>query len=503
MLFIKFEYTTSMLNNKINEAKKILPKSIFQYLESLVSTYKIRLDTPSWDIVCFLVYNKIYQDISTCQKWSNFWKQTSSEHYFEFNSYKKPVSYNFFLGDKISVKHFEMLIEKIYNNPSLGSWENYLISFFNYCSNLNIKMTDKEFELFKIIIKEQSFSAHKIQNHINMQVSNISKYKKQLKQKTILFQGISLNYPKLNLGRKSILISTRQSNKTDFKDYFSVSPFFDGIYYGDVGIKNCLINFTLPNHFRAEEDLVKAVQKIKEETSLLFSGVFSFERESRIKTINYSDYDNNKRKWKTNLIDLYSSLINDRNAKHTEKYEQFVITEFTDCNSINLKLNKTGLSILNHMKMHNLCSKIKIQRDLQLSTKEVEKQLTYLKKEQLFKERIQPIPFFGLSNIVMFLKEEKEHHRALHLRFSMFPEVYSEPYRFFSKECGILFIIRVQNENIIKIVRILCRHFNKKIEHIFIVDRMYSRRWPLSIHKYDTIFKEWDYSSNDLCNFSE
>ncbi|MCK5409776.1 MAG: hypothetical protein KAJ30_05875, partial [Candidatus Heimdallarchaeota archaeon] len=78
-----------------------------------------------------------------------------------------------------------------------------------------------------------------------------------------------------------------------------------------------------------------------------------------------------------------------------------------------------------------------------------------------------------------------------------FPEVFSEQYVSEGKN-GLYFVIRVPYELVVDAIESLTNFFKGKIENLFIIDQMFTTRYQLPVDKYETVFQEWKYSSEDI-----
>ncbi|MCG3256609.1 MAG: hypothetical protein KAU62_11005, partial [Candidatus Heimdallarchaeota archaeon] len=324
--------------------------------------------------------------------------------------------------------------------------------------------------------------------------SNISKYKKILNSKKIVHQGISLNYHKLNLNVHGILFEYPINNTVNIFSKLSDSVFFHSVYTSNVGYKSALSYFVTPTLPQAEEDIHKLSNKICLEESIPSYTIFRFLTETRMKSFNFNFYDYKKGEWNISPIHLKFTLQDIES--NLEGYVPIISTDFEKSDYQKLKLNKTGFDILNHILAKRHLSASQIKKDLNLTEKTTQKLVQYLKKNEMYKLRFNPSYIFGLKNVVLFLETSSRNQRKIHKTFSLFPEVYSEQYSSDKGE-GIYFVLRIPNELVVDSIETLTNSYEDELEYLFIVDQMYTKRYQLPSEKFETVFQEWKYDSED------
>lgn len=101
------------LVKKMDAAKKVL-KEDYKYFYDLIVNYKVKTETPYWDLTCFLIYYRLRLSEKLQNKWLSFWMKSSQKlRIFGNLVYTIPVSYYHFLVDEKSIETFyAFLFEK-------------------------------------------------------------------------------------------------------------------------------------------------------------------------------------------------------------------------------------------------------------------------------------------------------------------------------------------------------------------------------------------------------
>lgn len=475
-------------------AEKIL-HDLFEDFEKLVYKYKARLDSPEWDIICFHVITRLSRKEHKLEEWHNFWSKNRKTVSFANFSYMVPFSYyNFFCSNEASLYFLEVLDYFRENNLKL-SWNIFLQIFFDYRSKIMPKFNKMEFLVFQTILQKQSMNNSELLSILPMDSSNLSKYKRRIRERCLIYEGLSLNHSVLKLADYGIVYSVPLSSKIDFFKDLPESSFLHSIYTSHSNSQSIMLNYVTPDNSQVKTDLQKLCDTINERIDIISSNIFKFDIHSRLTSFNFSNYDFKNAKWLFSFYKIISAL-----EKEDSIYDEdisFIIPEFTKAKKKILNLNKTGIEILNHMLMRNEMSINAIKNDLGISEKEARKQVENLQRHQYFKSRINPNYVFGMSNLVLFLSKSPSKQLRIHNQLSIFPEVYSQKYSNEDEE-GLHFIIRIPNEMIFDCMSLFNSFYRNDILELFVINQMYSRRWMLPAERYETVFQEWKYDSKDI-----
>jgi predicted transcriptional regulator len=479
---------------RMSDAESILGSNYSKF-KDLIFEYKIHYDSPLWDIVCFLIFTELPEKSETKIIWINFWHKYSKTRKFKNLVYLVPTTY-VQLADMNKAKKFLLeLLNQSKRSKKLLDWDVFLSLFFQFRASIKPTLSKREFSIFQTILEKQSMITKELSDFLNIDSSNISKYKNNLTSRYIIYQGIMLNHQKLNLSVFGLLFESPIATDNRLVEDLSNSIFSHSIYTGKIGCKSTLGYFVTPNFEEVKTDLIKMSERLKIENDVIFSQVFQFLTKTRLKSFNYSFYDYRKGKWI-----LSSQMMHQYLYEYTSIDEDsipIISREFEPRKKKKIALNRTGIEILNHILNQNHLSIRQIQSDLGLTEKEAKKQVNFLQSRDLYKLRYNPTYVFGLKNLVLFIRNPPSKQFELHKTLSFFPEVYSEQYLSEEKK-GIYFIIRIPNELVIDAIEVLSEYFHEDIEKMFVVDQMYGRRYQLPIEKYETVFQEWKYDSEDI-----
>ncbi len=475
-------------------AEEIL-QDLFKDFERLVIKYEARLDSPEWDIICFYIRTKLTKKKQKFDEWYSFWSKNRKTIKFENFSYIVPFSYlNFCCSDESS-KHFFNILDYFKKKKIPLSWNTFLQIFFDYRSKIMPKFNTKEFEVFQVILKEQTMSNNELLDKIKMDSSNLSKYKRKLRERQLIYTGLSLNYSVLNLAIYGIVYNVPLSSKIDFFKELPDSSFLHSIYTSYSNSQSVMINYITPDNNQVKNDLQKLCDIINERNEIVSSNIFKFEMNSRLKSFNFANYDYRYGKWDLPYYKIASAL--DWEELSDSKNLPIIVPEFKENQEHVLNLHKTGIEILNHMLMKNEMSINAIKNDFGISEKEARKQVENLQKHQYFRSKINPNYVFGLSNLVLFLSKDPSEQLTIHKQLSIFPELYSQKY-VNETDQGLHFIVRIPTEMIFDCMSLFNMFFKKDVKEMFVINQMYSRRWKLPTERYETVFQEWKYNSNDI-----
>jgi len=485
-------------NQRLQKAKRILGNS-FKDFKDLNQKYNVSFDSPEWDMICFYFAEKFQDNTRKLMEWYKFWGKNRKSIRFENFNYTIPHSYlNFFSSNKSS-KYFLELLEYYHQRKLKLSWDTFLQIFFDFRSKIMPKFNPKEFEVFQLILKEQTMNNTELKDKIEMDSSNLSKYKKKLRDKNILFEGLSINHSALNLAVYCLVYNIPLSSKIDFFEELPDSPFLHSIYTSYSNSQSVALNYVTPNNDQVKLDLYKLSESINEKNDIISSNLFQFDVNSRLKSFNFTNYDYKNGSWDLPYYKIASFLEN-KERKQGEEIV-FISPEFEEVKEKILNLHKIGIEILNYLLMRNEMSVNTIKNALGISEKEARKQVENLYKNHYYKTRINPNYIFGLSNLVLFLEYEPSKQLSLHKQLSVFPELYSQKYVNKTKN-GLHFIIRIPNDMIFDCMTLFNKFFKKHIKEMFVINQMYSSRWLLPTERYETVFQEWKYKSVDILGAS-
>ena len=486
--------TNQNLVIRLEEADKILEDDYAQFLSVIVDN-DIQHESPLWDIACFLIYSELAAKSVKKQKWVDYWHKFSKTRKYKNLVYMIPASY-IALSDLRKAKDFFVnLLEQSKRSVKELAWETFLPIFFQFRASVKPSFNKREFAVFKTILDRQTMVSSELKDYLDIDLSNISKYKSIVGSKKVLHQGISLNYHKLDLSVYGLMFEYPLTNDANMFSELSKKVFFHSLYTGNVGCRTSFSYFVTPRFEKVEEDFKKLSKRICENNNVPYSHVFQFLTETRLRSFNFGIYDFKKGHWKLNPQNLQFTL-QDYDSRLIETVP-ILKRDFEMCDHEKLRLNKTGLDILNHILANRHLSIREIVRDLGLAEKEVKKQVDKLRKNDLYKLRFNPLFVFGLKHIILFLRDFHENQHEIHKTLSFFPEVFSEQYVSEGKN-GLYFVIRVPYELVVDAIESLTNFFKGKIENLFIIDQMFTTRYQLPVDKYETVFQEWKYSSEDI-----
>jgi len=486
--------TNQNLIIRLAEANKILEDD-YAHFHSVIVDNDIQYESPLWDIACFLTYYELSPKSLKKQKWVEYWFKFSKTRRYKNLVYMVPASY-VALSDLHKAKNFFVnLLEQSNRSVKELTWETFLSIFYQFRASVKPSFNKREFTVFKTILDRQTMVSSELKDYLDIDLSNISKYKTIVESKGVLHQGISLNYHRLDLSVYGLMFEYSLTKDIDLFSELSKSVFFHSLYTGNVGCRSSLSYFVTPRIEKVEKDFKKLSKRICENNHVPYSRVLRFLTETRLKSFNCSIYDFKNGHWKLNPQNLQFTL-QDYDSRLIESVP-ILTRDFEKCDYEKLRLNKTGLDILNHILANKHLSIREIVSDLGLTEKEVKKQVDKLRKNDLYKLRYNPLFVFGLKNIILFLHNFHENQHEIHKTLSFFPEVFSEQYVSEGKN-GLYIVLRVPYELVVDAVESLSDFFKGQIENLFIVDQMITTRYQLPVDKYETVFQEWKYSSEDI-----
>ncbi len=471
--------SSSLTKISLNEVKEIL-KEEFQSFKHRLLKDNIQLYTPKWDLLCFQYYNLLASQPEVQSRWEDFWEKKSKSMEYKGLVYKIPDIYKPFINNHSSLSKLFMLLDK---KEDLG-WEMYLELFLHLRKQIYPEFTKTEYELFTTIIKHQTSALTDLSNLCNKNKSNILRYLKSLKQKGLIYEGITINVSKLLLYPYVVLIQNPKGYREDFIDTFESLDSFRNFYFSFLGEKT-LISFHIVNEKEKNLHLLEhELNLIKKKIYPEKVEIIELKRINRLKSFNYSLYNYKTTSWENPLV-KFVEFHSGKTGDITEP-----IAEFSDDKPSLIQLNKSGIDILEYIIKYCDITQSRIQKHTQLSSTIVRKYIDYFKEQEVFTTRINPQPIFGLSNIIIILEENIQNQLDIHSRLSFLPEVYSEPYQSNESE-GIVLILRLPQECVINFADLLSFMYKEKIKKIFLLESLYRRRRSLNFDYYDTLLKEW------------
>ena len=479
---------------RMERAKSILGEQ-FSDFEKKILKYKAKLNSPEWDICCFHIYAKLRNNQKKKIEWSRFWATNRKPRKYGNFQYSIPSSYNNFCCSKNTSDYFFGILEYHAEQRLELTWNAFLPIFFDYRSKIMPKFSKLEFEVFRTILKEQNLSNSVLLTKLSMDSSNLSKYKRKLMERFLIFEGFSINHYVLNLAVYSIVYNIPLSSKIDFFQELPESSYLHSIYTSFSNSQTAMIQYIAPDNVQVIKDLETLCDRINANHEIISSEIYKFDISSRLKSLNFFNYNYKEGQWELPYFKIVAALGQKINGSN--KDIPFITSEFDQVEKKELNLNKIGIEILNHMLRRNEMSINAIKKELDLSEKEARKQIDNLHKKQYFKTRLNPNYVFGLSNLVLFLSKESSKQLEIHKQLSIFPELYSQKYTNGDEE-GLHFIIRIPNEMIFDCMTLFNDFFKEDVKEMFVVNQMYSRRWLLPTDRYETVFQEWKYEKSDI-----
>ena len=482
------------LMQRIERAKAILGNQ-FEDFEQKVLKYKTKLDSPEWDVICFYFYAKARRSEKQTMMWSRFWATNRKPKRFENFHYSIPASYNNLCCSKESSEYFFGILDYYSEHDLKLTWNDFLQIFFDYRSKIMPKFSTLEFEVFQTILQEQTLSNRELLTKLSMDSSNLSKYKRKLVKRFLIFEGFSINFYVLNLATYGIVYNIPLTAKIDFFQELPESSFLHSIYTSYSNSQTAMIQYVTPDNVQVKKDLETLCERINNNNDIISSEIYKFDLSSRLKSFNFTNYNYKEGKWDLPYYKIIAALESEE--KESSKDIPLIISEFEQVKRKELNLNKIGIEILNHMLRRNEMSINAIKSDLDLSEKETRKQIDNLHNKQYYRTRINPNYVFGLSNLVLFLSRKPAEQLEIHKKLSIFPEIYSQKYSNEEEE-GLHFIIRIPDEMIFDCMSLFNEYFKEDVKEMFVVNQMYSRRWLLPTERYETVFQEWKYETKDI-----
>ncbi len=502
-----FSHDLPTLEEKMEEAKTILTTNYGKF-EELITKNKVKYCSPFWDIACFLIQSEI-KGKKVEDKWMEFWERNTKKQLYKNKYYNAPIAYIQFSADEEMKRFFEELLEEKEKEEMLLEWKNYLELFYRVRERSHPTLTRQEYTMLLEMLKNQTLSNTIIKEKTRLDLSNISKYKKQLMEKGILYQGITFNPIKLGLRIYTINLIFPANYMVEIEKIIPNSTFYRYTFENIDNVKTYMVTYLAPEEERTEKYLENLCKKIAEEHPLQQYKIYKVIREKRKITFNYENYNPKTKTWNITkeimkmIMRKYPSTKKEKVTFETNEFkEKIEEREEKKAEKKKIILTKESLDVFNNLINNNLQAVKQRAEELGISEGEVKKNLNYLYENNIVKERIQCMPIFGQSSILIHIEEKDEKQEELHNFFSIYPEVFTEPYE--TKESkGILVVIRCPHEDLIETQDIINYRFDGKIELMMVLNQMYAKRLILPAEKYNTLFKKWEFTEEDIIGEGE
>ncbi len=486
-----FSHDIPRLEQKMEEAKAVLDES-YNFFRDIIIEYKVKLETPYWDIACFLVYNKLYST-SIIDSWSKFWKDNSKHREFDTLLYQIPMSYYHFIGREEKISFFYRILKRK-KDGFLLNWDSFFKLFIKQMDNVKIGLTESEAKVFLAILETQNTKNSILNKLLAMDSSNLSKYKKKVQDKGAIFEGSRINVNRLNLKIYSVLFHQPINNAINIAKFIPYSPFLRYIQRAHIGCVIDLVNYLLPAQIDVSQFLYELANKLHSKNPDLAYKIVELERRKRIISYNYRNFDFAFNRW--NLEEAIESLYFKDSSASDSNYsllkKEFELTKFKKISFSKLTIDVIDSYIVNSI----LPSSVRAQK-LHIPLSQFLKVEKFLIEEEILAEKVAPMPIYGLANIIMFLKVNVLKHKDIHAKLAQFPEVYSEPYSGKHRK-GVFFVIRVPHENTLEVVDSLKDVYESQLDELFIKSNFYTKRLSLPIERIDWITSEWKCSRMDI-----
>ncbi|UJG41612.1 MAG: hypothetical protein K9W45_03895 [Candidatus Heimdallarchaeum aukensis] len=484
------------LQEAMNEAETILGDK-YTYFQSLITKYSVKPSKPFWDIIIFLTGLKVYKDTELFNKWINFWNKYSVSRKYKNLIYQPSASFSPFLTEEEAEKKFTKLLKMLYNRDSELTedqlWTLFFSLFYKLRNAIKPKFSKVEFRVFLTILSEQTTILSTLNKSLMMAKSNLSAYIKRIREKKVIFEGFLLNLRKFNLSIFYSRIKYPLSCNEKITKIIPRGKFLRRVYEGHIACNYTFLSYLAPNLDEIKKEFLKNKKEILEVIPNAEIDFFRSDRNSRLYSFNYSNYDFKKGKWNFDIDDINYNLFWLNNTKNSKTDNLVKIIEnFPSNEDYELKFDKETLDILRFFYLNPQKSVSQIIEEMDVRESKIRKAISDFEENQILRARVNPAPVFGLSNIILYIKEKKDKLRKIHEELSFFPEVYSEPLvNIETQEEELMIIVRAPEAITFQVVEALYQKYEKKIVGLFLIDQMYSTRQDLPLENFDTLFKRW------------
>ncbi|MHA1222283.1 MAG: hypothetical protein ACTSP3_03270 [Candidatus Heimdallarchaeaceae archaeon] len=465
--------------NILQQAREILSDN-FQHFKKYFKEKKIEIRTPKWDLLCFQIYTLLTRNAYTMNRWSSFWEKYSEKKEFKGMVYKVPEIYKPFLNKNSQTENLFLLL----NEKQNYRWKEFMEIFFSLRNQIYPRLPSREFEVLIAMTNRQTSSITEVGRALDMDRSNTLRYINSIKQKGLIYEGITVNVSKLKLIPYILILQNPTKQLKKKTKVFEKLESFRNYYESYIG-NYYLLSYHIINEKEKEIKLLEyEIEIIKKELKPEKIIKLKLDRTKRLKSFNYASYNNTKGSWNNSLLEYLS--YDDEKLMEQNR----LISEFSDYKPSLVKLNKNGVDILKYIIKTRDISQSRIKRQTNLSLTTIRNYLDYFIKEEVFVRRITPQPIFGLSTLLVYFQTESHKQKSLHLKLSFLPEIYSEPFQMNSVE-GIFFTIKLPSEHITNILDLMNSVISAKNRKYFLIDNIYKKKRPLNYDYYDTLLKKW------------
>ena len=133
---------------RLEEAKSILD-SRYKKFQEFIEKYKVKYDTPLWDIICFLILIDLPEKSIIRQKWVEFWHKFGKTRKFKNLVYIVPASYIQLADIEKAKKFFSELLEQNTKLAKELDWNVFLSVFFQFRSSIRPTFAKRDFSVFR------------------------------------------------------------------------------------------------------------------------------------------------------------------------------------------------------------------------------------------------------------------------------------------------------------------------------------------------------------------
>ncbi len=488
-----FGLNLPILEEKMKEAKTILSTD-YRTFEELITNNKIKYGSPFWDIACFLTLNEIENEKRE-EQWIKFWEENTTKQRYRNHYYNAPESFRKLPADEEIKKIFRKMLEEKEKEEIITEWDSFLEFFYRLRERTRPILTKQEYHMLQEIVKNQTLSNIILKENTGIDLSNISKYKKKLIEKGVIFPGITFNPITLRLKIYLVELIFPANHKVEVKKVLGNTSFSRRIFENVDNLKTYVMAYLAPDEERTEKYLEKMCKKIEEKYPLKSYKIYKIIREKRKITLNYENYNPKTRNWaiEEKILELImKNYLNSKKEKVT-----FETKEFTEEKKKDIVLTKGILNMFSNLMINFHASTKQRAEELGIKETEVKKHLNYLYDNEIIKERIHCIDIFGQSTISLYIQETSERQEELHNFFSIYPEVFTEPYE--TKESkGISILIRCPHENIRATQDMINHKFSDKIEQVSLLNQIDANGVIIPIEKYNTEQQKWEFTEEDI-----
>ncbi|UJG44416.1 MAG: hypothetical protein K9W46_04350 [Candidatus Heimdallarchaeum endolithica] len=485
------------LQEALDEARGIIGEN-YDLFKRLVTSFSITANKPTWDIVIFLISLKLTKDQEQFKKWMDFWAKYSSTRKYKNIRYHAPSAFSPFYSEIDIEKKFTKMMQYLYNSETelteSQSWKLFFELFYKLRAVIKPKFSKVEFKVFLTILEKQTTSLSSLNESLKMAKSNLSNYLKRIREKRVIFEGFLINLRKFDLNMFFSRIKYPLSYKEKVTNNVPKGKFLRRIYEGHIGCNYYLMSYLAPNIDKIEQYLENDKRVILDTIPNAEIDILKSDRNSRLYSFNYINYDLKKGKWNFDIDDInYNLFLFKSKNKIKNKRTIKIIENFPIDDNKELKFDRETLNILKFFYKNPQKSISQIIQELDIRESKIREAIANFEKKNILKRRVNPGSVFGLTNIIFFLKEKKEKIREIHEDLSFFPEIYSEPMiNKKTKQEELMIIIRSPETILLPVLDSIYRKYERKIVDLFVIDQMYSTRQDLPLENFDTLFKKWE-----------